>query len=104
MRSSPSPTALFSCRDVATVLVRQGMAAAAEMTRSAAGNVALNQVGRSRLHAEHRRHHPVAASAPDWPSTKDRRRLEEENAKLKKLVAQFVMEIDTLKVCLRKRW
>ena len=35
---------------------------------------------------------------------KEKRRLEEENAKLKKLVAQFVMEIDTLKVCLGKKW
>jgi putative transposase len=35
---------------------------------------------------------------------KDKRRLEEENAKLKKLVAQFAMEIDTLKVCLGKKW
>lgn len=35
---------------------------------------------------------------------KEKRRLEEENAKLRKLVAQFVMEIDTLKVCLGKKW
>jgi putative transposase len=35
---------------------------------------------------------------------KEKRRLEEENAKLKKLVAQFAMEIDTLKVCLGKKW
>ena len=32
------------------------------------------------------------------------RQLEQENAKLKKLVAQFAMEIDTLKVCLGKKW
>jgi len=38
------------------------------------------------------------------PEAKEKRRLEEENAKLKKLVAQFVMEIDTLKVCLGKKW
>lgn len=35
---------------------------------------------------------------------KEKRRLEEENAKLKKLVAQFAMEIDTLNVCLGKKW
>jgi putative transposase len=35
---------------------------------------------------------------------KEKRRLEEENAKLKRLVAQFAMEIDTLKVCLGKKW
>jgi putative transposase len=38
------------------------------------------------------------------PEAKEKRRLEEENAKLKKLVAQFAMEIDTLKVCLGKKW
>ena len=38
------------------------------------------------------------------PDVKEKRRLEEENAKLKKLVAQFAMEIDTLKVCLGKKW
>ena len=31
---------------------------------------------------------------------KEKRRLEEENAKLKKLVAQFAMEVDSLKVAL----
>jgi putative transposase len=35
---------------------------------------------------------------------KEKKRLEEENAKLKRLVAQFAMEIDTLKVCLGKKW
>ena len=35
---------------------------------------------------------------------KEKRRLEEENAKLKKLVAQFALEIDTLKACLGKKW
>jgi putative transposase len=34
----------------------------------------------------------------------DKRRLEDENAKLKKLVAQFVLEIDSLKVALGKKW
>jgi putative transposase len=38
------------------------------------------------------------------PEAKEKRRLEEENAKLKKLVAQFAMEIDTLKAALGKRW
>jgi putative transposase len=38
------------------------------------------------------------------PEAKEKKRLEEENAKLKKLVAQFAMEIDTLKVCLGKKW
>ncbi len=38
------------------------------------------------------------------PEAKEKRRLEEETAKLKKLVAQFAMEIDTLKVCLGKKW
>ena len=35
---------------------------------------------------------------------KEKRRLEEENAKLKKLVAQFAMEVDSLKAALGKRW
>lgn len=35
---------------------------------------------------------------------KEKRRLEEENAKLKRIVAQYAMEIDTLKVCLGKKW
>ena len=35
---------------------------------------------------------------------KEKRRLEEENAKLKKLVAQFAMEVDSLKVALGKKW
>lgn len=35
---------------------------------------------------------------------KEKRRLEEENARLKKLVAQFAMEIDSLKVALGKKW
>ncbi len=35
---------------------------------------------------------------------KEKRRLEEENAKLKKLVAQFAMEIDSLKFALGKKW
>jgi putative transposase len=34
----------------------------------------------------------------------EKRRLEEENAKLRKLVAQFAMDIDTLKVALGKKW
>ena len=38
------------------------------------------------------------------PEAKEKRRLQEENAKLKKRVAQFAMEIDTLKVCLGKKW
>ena len=38
------------------------------------------------------------------PEAKEKRRLEEENARLKKLVAQFAMEIDTLKVALGKKW
>lgn len=43
-------------------------------------------------------------SGMDVSEAKEKRRLEEENAKLKKLVAQFAMEIDTLKVCLGKEW
>lgn len=35
---------------------------------------------------------------------KDKRRLEEENAQLKKLVAQFAMEVDSLKWALGKKW
>ncbi len=35
---------------------------------------------------------------------KEKRRLEEENAKLKKLVAQFAMEVDSLKAALGKKW
>jgi putative transposase len=34
----------------------------------------------------------------------EKRRLEEENAKLRKLVAQFALDIDTLKVALGKQW
>lgn len=33
-----------------------------------------------------------------------RRRLEEENAKLKRLVAQLAMEVDSLKAALGERW
>lgn len=35
---------------------------------------------------------------------KEKRRLEEENAKLKKIVAQFALEIDSLKWALGKKW
>ena len=35
---------------------------------------------------------------------KEKRRLEEENAKLKKLVAQFALEVETLRVALGKKW
>lgn len=38
------------------------------------------------------------------PEAKEKKRLEEENAKLKKLVAQFALEIDSLKVALGKEW
>ncbi len=38
------------------------------------------------------------------PDAKEKRRLEEENAKLKKLVAQFAMEVDSLKSALGKKW
>ena len=38
------------------------------------------------------------------PEAKEKRRLEEENTKLKRIVAQYAMEIDTLKVCLGKKW
>jgi putative transposase len=34
----------------------------------------------------------------------DRRRLEDENARLKKLVAQYALEVDSLKVALGKKW
>jgi putative transposase len=35
---------------------------------------------------------------------KEKKRLEEENARLKKLVAQFAMDIDSLKAALAKKW
>jgi putative transposase len=35
---------------------------------------------------------------------KDKRRLEDENARLKKLVAQYALEVDSLKVALGKKW
>jgi putative transposase len=35
---------------------------------------------------------------------KEKRRLEDENARLKKLVAQFAMEVDSLKAALGKKW
>jgi putative transposase len=38
------------------------------------------------------------------PEAKEKKRLEDENARLKKLVAQFAMEVDSLKVMLGKRW
>jgi hypothetical protein len=38
------------------------------------------------------------------PEARDKRRLEDENARLKKLVAQFAMENDSLKVALGKKW
>lgn len=38
------------------------------------------------------------------PDAREKRRLEEENARLKKLVAQFAMEVDSLKVALGKKW
>ncbi len=38
------------------------------------------------------------------PEAKEKKRLEEANAKLKKLVAQFVMEIDSLKFAVGKKW
>jgi putative transposase len=34
----------------------------------------------------------------------EKRRLEEENANLRKLVAQFALDIDTLKVAPGKKW
>lgn len=38
------------------------------------------------------------------PDAKEKRRLEEENAKLKKIVAQYALEIDSLKWALGKKW
>jgi putative transposase len=35
---------------------------------------------------------------------KEKRRLEDENARLKKLVAQYALEVDSLKVALGKKW
>jgi len=35
---------------------------------------------------------------------KEKRRLEDENTRLKKLVAQFAMEVDSLKAALGKKW
>ncbi len=34
----------------------------------------------------------------------EKRRLEDENTKLRKLVAQFALEVESLKVALGKRW
>src|SRR5690606_12113075 len=48
-----------------------------------------------------RRRRPAADAAP--AEAKEERRLEEENAKLKKLVAQFAMEVDSLKAALGKK-
>jgi putative transposase len=38
------------------------------------------------------------------PEAKEKKRLEEENTKLRRLVAQFALEIDSLKVALGKNW
>lgn len=38
------------------------------------------------------------------PELKEKKRLEDENTRLRKLVAQFAMEIDSLKVALGKDW
>jgi putative transposase len=38
------------------------------------------------------------------PDAKEKRRLEEENAKLKRIVAQYALEIDSLKWALGKKW
>ncbi len=38
------------------------------------------------------------------PDAKEKRRLEDENAKLKRIVAQFAMDIDSLKAALGKKW
>jgi putative transposase len=38
------------------------------------------------------------------PEAKEKKRLEDENTKLKRLVAQFALEIDTLKAALGKNW
>ena len=38
------------------------------------------------------------------PDAKEKKRLEEENTKLRRLVAQFALEIDSLKVALGKDW
>jgi putative transposase len=43
-------------------------------------------------------------SGVSLPEARDKRRLEDENARLKKLVAQFAMENDSLKVALGKKW
>jgi putative transposase len=38
------------------------------------------------------------------PEAKEKRRLEEENTKLKRIVAQYALEIDSLKWALGKKW
>jgi putative transposase len=38
------------------------------------------------------------------PEAKEKKRLEEENTKLKRIVAQYAMEIDSLKWALGKKW
>lgn len=38
------------------------------------------------------------------PEAREKRRLEDENTKLKKLVAQFALENETLKLALGKKW
>ena len=43
-------------------------------------------------------------SGMDVPEAREKKRLEEENARLKKLVAQFALEVDSLKVALGKKW
>jgi putative transposase len=38
------------------------------------------------------------------PEAKEKKRLEEENTKLKRIVAQYALEIDSLKWALGKKW
>jgi putative transposase len=38
------------------------------------------------------------------PEAKEKKRLEDENAKLRRLVAQFALELDSLKAALGKSW
>jgi len=77
---------------IAAIREVEGGAKAGEVARKV--GVSLQTLGRWR----------TRYSGMSVPDVKEKKRLEEENAKLKKLVAQFAMEIDTLKVCLGKKW
>jgi len=43
-------------------------------------------------------------SGMTMPEAKEKKRLEDENTKLRRLVAQFALEIESLKIALGKTW